>query len=99
MYSTFCRIKIEKKYVNWKTYLLYCPIVVEIDALYIVQWSPSYVVLEKNKKKKEKRMSMYVINLWILVLTAGVVSLLLFEMFYIIIEQQIVSKWCKNGFC
>lgn len=98
MYSTFCRIKIEKKYVNWNTYLLYCPIVVEIDALYIVQWSPSYVVLEKNKKK-EKRMSMYVINLWILVLTAGVVSLLLFEMFYIIIEQQIVSKWCKNGFC
>lgn len=98
MYSTFCRIKIEKKYVNWNTYSLYCPIVVEIDALYIVQWSPSYVVLEKNKKK-EKRMSMYVINLWILVLTAGVVSLLLFEMFYIIIEQQIVSKWCKTGFC
>lgn len=98
MYSTFCRIKIEKKYVNWNTYLLYCPIVVEVDALYIVQWSPSYVVLEKNKKK-EKRMSMYVISLWILVLTAGVVSLLLFEMFYIIIEQQIVSKWCKNGFC
>lgn len=99
MYSTFCRIKIEKKYVNWNTYLLYCPIVVEIDASYIVQWSSSYVVLEKNKKKKEKRMSMYVINLWILVLTAGVVSLLLFQMFYIIIEQQIVSKWCKNGFC
>lgn len=98
MYSTFCRIKIEKKYVNWNTYLLYCPIVVEIDALYSSVIS-KLCCFGKEQKKKEKRMSMYVINLWILVLTAGVVSLLLFQMFYIIIEQQIVSKWCKNGFC
>lgn len=89
MYSTFGRIKKMKK--------VYCPIVVEIDALYIVQWSPRYVLLEKNKQKKG--MSMYVKHFWILVLTAGVVSVLLFQMFYIIIEQQIVSKWCKNGFC
>lgn len=46
MYSTFGRIKKMKK--------VYCPIVVEIDALYIVQWSPRYVLLEKNKQKKER---------------------------------------------
>lgn len=55
MYSTFGRIlKKWKKFVDWNTCLLYCPIVVEIDALYIVQWSPRYVLLEKNKQKKER---------------------------------------------
>lgn len=54
MYSTFGRInKRWKKFVNWNACLLYYPIVVEIDALYIVQWSPRYVLLEKNKQKKE----------------------------------------------
>lgn len=52
-----------------------------------------------GKEQTKKGMSMYVKKFWILVLTAGVVSVLLFQMFYIIIEQQIVSKWCKNGFC
>lgn len=98
MYSTFGRInKRWKKFVNRNTCLLYCPIVVEIDALYIVQWSPRYVFVGKEQTKKG--MSMYVKNFWILVLTAGVVSVLLFQMFYIITEQQIVSKWCRNGFC